>query len=339
MGQNDGTAFVEVLRGGSLKYVGRLPTQTAASTWRDIKVIGNYAYIGSEASGHGLQVFNLIKLLFIHRHSTKTFSISSDLTAHHTGFSNSHNIVANEATNMIYVVGSNRCLGGPYMLDVSNPRNPEYVGCVSDDLYTHDAQCIVYPKGGVDRSFVGHEICFNFNEDTLTIVDVTNKSSTVTLSQGRYPGVGYTHQGWLTDLETAQYLLIDDELDELRGTSGTLHPTTYIFDLSDLTKPVYTGGYQSPVVSIDHNQYVVDGLSYQSNYNSGLRIVDVSSVGNDPTGQGFVEVGYFDVAPEDDGLDILEFGGAWSVYPYFKSGTIILNSIERGLFALEYTPY
>ena len=27
-----------------------------ASNWRDIKVIGNYAYVGSEANDHGLQV-------------------------------------------------------------------------------------------------------------------------------------------------------------------------------------------------------------------------------------------------------------------------------------------
>jgi hypothetical protein len=48
-----GTAFVEVMKDGSLKYVARLPTQTVSSIWRDIKVIGDHAYIGSEAKGHG----------------------------------------------------------------------------------------------------------------------------------------------------------------------------------------------------------------------------------------------------------------------------------------------
>jgi hypothetical protein len=62
IGQTDGTAFVEVHADGSLDYVGRLPTQTESSVWRDMKVIGDHVYIGSEAPGHGLQVFDLTKV-------------------------------------------------------------------------------------------------------------------------------------------------------------------------------------------------------------------------------------------------------------------------------------
>lgn len=47
---------------GSIKYLGRLPTQTDDSVWRDMKVVDGYAYIGSEAEGHGLQVFDLRKV-------------------------------------------------------------------------------------------------------------------------------------------------------------------------------------------------------------------------------------------------------------------------------------
>jgi hypothetical protein len=38
-----------------------LPSQTR-SLWRDIKVIGHYAYIGSESPGHRIQVFDLLKV-------------------------------------------------------------------------------------------------------------------------------------------------------------------------------------------------------------------------------------------------------------------------------------
>jgi hypothetical protein len=62
IGQMDGTAFVEVLSTGQIAYLGRLPTQTDNSIWRDIKVIGTHAYIGSEALGHGIQVFDLLKV-------------------------------------------------------------------------------------------------------------------------------------------------------------------------------------------------------------------------------------------------------------------------------------
>jgi len=79
-------------------------------------------------------------------------------------------------------------------------------------------------------------------------------------------------------------------------------------------------------------------LSYQANYGSGLRVVDVSGVELDPTGGNFEEVGFFDCHPEDDEEGgVLKFLGTWSVYPNFKSGYILLNSIERGIFSLKYT--
>lgn len=63
VGQTDGTAFVEIDKAGALKYLGRLPTQTVSSPWRDMKVINGYVYIGSEAAGHGLQIFDMRKVI------------------------------------------------------------------------------------------------------------------------------------------------------------------------------------------------------------------------------------------------------------------------------------
>ena len=48
----------------------------------------------------------------------------------------------------------------------------------------------------------------------------------------------------------------------------------------------------------------LDGLSYQSNYASGLRIIDVSALPQDPAGHSIEETGFFDVHPEDDGVSI-----------------------------------
>lgn len=53
---------MEVVEDGQIKYLGRLPVQTVNSIWRDVKVIDGYAYIGSEAAGYGLQVFDLRKV-------------------------------------------------------------------------------------------------------------------------------------------------------------------------------------------------------------------------------------------------------------------------------------
>lgn len=339
VGQAEGTAFVEIKSDGSLVYLGRLPTQTEPSTWRDMKTIKNHIYIGSEAEGHGLQIFDMRKLLDIDPASPVTFPLSS-LTAHFDGFGSSHNVVANEETNMIYVVGTERslpCRAGLWMIDVFHPERPQDMGCVSSDGYVHDAQCVIYT--GPHKAYQGKEICFNYNEDALTIVDVTRKPTPVMLSRTTYKGATYTHQGWLANADMT-YLLLDDELDEQRqnGPAADQRTTTYVVDIKDLKNPVFKSVYKSPAKSIDHNQYVIDGVSYQSNYGSGLRIVDVRSVGRDEgASSGFMEAGYFDCRPEDDAVGgEATFDGAWSVYPYFKSGYILLNSIERGVFSLKY---
>lgn len=325
-----GTAFVEVLSDGSLKHLGRLPTATTSAIWRDMKVIDGYVYIGSEAANHGLQVFDMRKLLTLT--APKTFSITSDVTARFTGFGNSHNIVANEATKTIYAVGSNKCSGGLFMLDVSTPSSPKNLGCASSDGYIHDAQCVIYT--GPDTAYKNREICFGFNEDSLTIYDVTVKTAVKVVSKTSYSGFAYTHQGWLAN-SAMTHLLMDDELDE--QDHGLAKTTTYIWDITKLSKPVNTGSYKSTTKSIDHNLYVLGNKAYMSNYGSGLRIVDISTVASAPTGSSMREVGYFDVYPEDDASPQNEFYGAWSVYPYFKSGYIIINSIERGVFSVKYT--
>lgn len=43
----DGSAFVEVLNDGSLVYLGRLPSESGNSMWRDAKVVGDHAVIVS----------------------------------------------------------------------------------------------------------------------------------------------------------------------------------------------------------------------------------------------------------------------------------------------------
>ncbi|KAJ7146546.1 hypothetical protein C8R44DRAFT_600217 [Mycena epipterygia] len=345
VGESDGTAFVEVLPTGQVAYLGRLATQTNTSTWRDIKVIGDHAYIGSEALGHGIQVFDLTKLLDASLVAQpKEFSIHTDMAAHYDSLplGASHNIVAHEKKNLIVAVGSvprnHSCAAGLIFVDVTDPTNPTSAGCAGADGYVHDAQCLTYY--GPHTEYVGTDVCYAFNEDSFTIYNITDPAEALIISTTPYYGVSYSHQGWVVDERDQSYLLLDDELDEVfqRGWANNSHTVTYIWDIKNLTKPVLTGHYSSPVKSIDHNLYVHNGWAYESNYGSGLRIVDVSSVAKDPTGGAFTEVAFFDVHPEDDDVGgEATFTGSWSVYPYFESGYIVINSIERGLFVVKYS--
>src|SRR5690606_32163977 len=89
-------------------------------------------------------------------------------------------------------------------------------------------------------------------------------------------------------------------------------------------------GFMHETNAIDHNLYVRDNTMYQSNYTSGLRVLDVS----DPVNP--VPVGHFDTVPY--GGDLAEFNGSWSNYPYFESGIVIVTSQREGLFVVRYRP-
>ncbi|KAJ3966536.1 hypothetical protein EV361DRAFT_934794 [Lentinula raphanica] len=345
VGQQDGTAFVEIQSDGRVDYLGRLQTQSVDSIWRDIKVIGNIAYIGSEAEGHGVQAFNLSKLLVVGlKDQPKQYDLTADLVSlfDELPVGRSHNIVSHSSKPLIAAVGSvprnDSCAAGLIFIDVSDPEHPKGVGCASEDGYVHDAQCLTYH--GPHTKYEGVDICYSFNEDSFTIYDISNTSSPVLISTTPYYGVSYSHQGWVVDENDQRYLLLDDELDEIfsRGWASDNTTVTYIWNIEDLEHPILTGHFNSAVKAIDHNLYVVNGLAYEANYKAGLRVIDVSSVNEDPSGSSFTEVAFFDVYPEDDetGGDTT-FGGAWSSYPFFDSGFILVNSMERGLFVLKLT--
>ena len=317
MGRTNGTSFVDITDPYNPVYLGNLPPHTSNSTWRDIKVHKNHAFIVSEASGHGMQVFDLTQLRDV-TNPPVTFSN----TTHYNNFGSAHNIVINEESNMAYAVGAN-CGGGLHMIDIKTPATPTYLGCFSSDGYTHDAQCVIY--NGPDQEHQGQEICFNANEDTLTIVDVTVKNAPVQLSRTGYAGRRYTHQGWLT--EDHAYFLLNDELDEMQNGHNS---RTYIWDVQDLDLPVLRGSHLSSAAAIDHNLYVSGNYVYQANYRAGLRILELT----DLAGASLTEVGYFDIYPSNNNAS---FNGAWSNYPYFESGTIIVSGIEQGLFVLRST--
>ena len=100
---------------------------------------------------------------------------------------------------------------------------------------------------------------------------------------------------------------------------------TYIWDALDLDAPELIGTYTSPTPSIDHNLYTLGNYVYEANYLAGLRILSSANISKGKLKQ----VAYFDTFPTADARD---FGGAWSVYPYFDSGVLAISTVEDGLF-------
>jgi len=323
MGRTNGTAFVDISDPLNPIYVGNLPTHSGNSSWRDLKVHKDHAFIVSEAGGHGMQVFDLTQL-----DDVTTSPVTFSETAHFedTGIGGlvggTHNIVINEASEFAYLVGANLCGGGLIVVDISDPLLPNYVGCYSASGYTHDAQCVNYI--GPDADYTGTEICFNSNGNNgVVIVDVTDKTDMMLISTSNYVGKRYTHQGWLTTDQ--QYFLMNDELDESQNGHNT---RTHLWDVRDLDIPVYMGYFESTEAAIDHNLYIKGDYAYQSNYRAGLRILDVKDIANG----NLEEIAYFDTYPSSNSAN---FSGTWSNYPYFESGVIAISNLGEGLFLVK----
>ena len=315
MGMDNGTAFVDVSDPENPVFLGRLPTQAEESFWRDVKVYRDHAYIVADNAGaHGMQVFDLTRL----RGQSAADTFAADVV--YTDFEHAHNLAINEETGFAYAVGTDTCEGGLHIIDIGTPGNPRFQACHAS-APTHDTQCIVYR--GPDAEHLDREICVSSNEDHLEVVDVTDKSAPLILSSTTYQLLGFVHQGWLT--EDHRFFLLGDEVDELEFAVRT---RTHVFDVSDLDAPVYLYPHESDTRATDHNLYVLGNRVFQANYSSGLRVLELGDLAD----RELQEIAFFDTFPQSDAVGI---EGAWSVYPYLPSGTIIVSDISNGLFVLS----
>lgn len=310
MGCNNRTAFVEVTNPASPVYFTHIPH--SSSTWSDIKVYRNHAYVTTEASGTGIQVIDLSN---IDNHQvTLVRTIASP--------GRTHNIHIDETSGFLYTCGSRDGTGTTMCFDLSTPGNPVQVGSNTlTTVYQHDVQVKTFTEG----PYAGRQIMFGSGEGRgLEIWDVTDKNNTFLVRRVAYPFVGYCHQGWLSS--DYKYFYVNDEFDESQNSIST---RTLVFDVSVLETADLVNTFTSGRPAVDHNLYYKNGFIFEANYRSGLRIFNAN--GN-PTAP--VQVGYFDTYPTNDNAS---YDGAWSNYPYFPSGTVIISDINRGLFIVDVT--
>lgn len=322
IGMTNSTAFVNVTNPINPIFLGRLNTNSGSSFWRDVKVYNNHAFIVADNVGpHGMQVFDLTRLRNV-TNAPENFTAD----AIYTGVGSCHNIVINESEAVAYLVGCTSTNGGgPIFVDISNPLNPTFLGNYTAGGYSHDAQVVTY--NGPDTEHIGKEIYVgsNGNSDKVVILDVTDKTNVIPISEFSYPQIAYAHQGWFT--EDQSYFILGDEGDEQGFGFNT---KTLVFNLTDLDNPLLSSTYSGPTAAIDHNGYIKDNDYYLANYRAGLRILDITNISS--ATNSMTETAFFDTFPTSDSAS---FNGVWSVYPYFASGNIIISDIEGGLIIVR----
>jgi len=191
--------------------------------------------------------------------------------------------------------------GGIVIFDLADPENPVYKGEYAG-VYIHDC-------------FVRNDTIYGaaINGQGIKIIDATNKNSPTLIRTINYTGSG-THNTATTP--DGSYVLSTDEI-------GSTAKTLKIWDLSNDSMVAEYAGSPTAIV---HNVFVRESLAIMSYYTAGMRVVDIS----DPASP--VEIGGYDTRPGDESAD---YDGAWSVYPFFPSGKIIIGDMGFGMYVVE----
>lgn len=294
VGTEDGVSIVDVTNPSTPTEILFIPGLN--SIWRELKTVGDYAYVTTEADA-GLLIIDLSPL-----------PGSTVLpTTYYTGpvgdeWTTAHSLYADD-NGYVYIHGSGRGNGGLIILDViTDPMNPIEVGTF-DDWYVHDG----YVRD--DTAYLAH-----IYDGFFSIVDVTDKANPVLLNTAITP-TNFTHNIWTST--DGNYAFTTDEVSG--GFIGA-------FDVSDPANIVYLDKIQSSAGNgiVPHNAHVKGNYLITSYYSDGVVIHDITYPHN------MVEVGNIDTNP----LDVSTTEGCWGVYPYFPSGNIVASDRQEGLFVL-----
>jgi choice-of-anchor B domain-containing protein len=335
LGHRTGTAVIDVTTPGSPVIIGNIAGNS--STWREVKVYQvrdetsgthrAYAYISTEAPGGGLQIIDLSNL-------PTSISLANTLAE----FSTSHTLYISNvdyATNValpgrqafLYIAGANVAGGAFRIYDLADPVNPKLVTpSPAGAGYMHDSTSLLITDNRTTQCANAHnpcEVLVDFNELSIDLWDVTEKSAPVRLSTTSYPTATYVHSGWPS--ADQRHIIVHDELDELRRGLNT---QIYTLDVGDLRTPSLVTAYVGGTTTTDHNGYTIGNRYYVSHYKRGLVVFDSTNPA------ALTEIGSFDTylspSANSAGTD-----GAWGVYPFLPSGTLMVSDIENGLFLLK----
>ncbi len=350
IGLSNGTGVVDVTKPVNPRVVGVVPG--IQSAWREVKVYSvfnaktkkwdAYAYISTEANGGGLQVIDLSQLP---NRVSLAFTDHEISTAHTLFVANINFSTGQPLPGLVptlYMEGTNYRAGnnqaGLVVYSLKNPRNPKIIGRYNE-TYVHDVYVETFSGNRAKQCAAGHDPCevvFAWTGGDFRTIDFTDKSAPVVLGTLSYPNLGYAHSGWISP--NKNFLFNNDELDEIDTDSRTRILT---LNIKDFRNPRLAATFRGRHKSIEHNSYVVGNKLYISHYTRGLVIMDITNPVQ------IREAAFFDTHPEDD--DTMNahhpqhpghdgdntFHGAWGVYPFLKSGNILISDIQRGLFVLK----
>ena len=294
LGHRNGTVIVDVTTPGTPVVVGNIPGN--ASLWREVKVLQvpqaggqhrAFAYVSTEAPGGGLQIIDLTNLPASVSLANTLNEFSTSHTLYISNIDYATNVALPGATPFLYIAGSNLAGGAYRIYSLANPVAPTLVTAPPAGTgYMHDSTSMLITDNRTTQCANAHnpcEVLVDFNETSVDLWDVTEKSAPVRLSTTTYPTATYVHSGWPSSDQ--RYIVLHDELDEIRRGIRT---QIYTLDVGDLRTPNLVTSYTGGTTTTDHNGYTIGNRYYVSHYKRGLVVFDVSNP------QALAEIGSFD---------------------------------------------
>ena len=333
VGVSNGTAIFDITDPLNPQEITTIPA--ASNAWREMRTYQvwheddqrwhAYAYVVTEAWGQGMQIVDLSYLPMTATLAATYHQIKKAHTVYVGDVDYVYGVPTTGTIAYAFLNGTNLDRGAFHILDLSNPISPSKISTPTQTAnYTHDGVGFVITDSRTADCAHGHNPCelyIDFNQTKVDVFDVTDKTVPTILSSVTYSNARYVHSGWWT--ADKRYVTIHDERDEFDlGISMTVRA----LDLNSLRAPKVITILQGNSEAIDHNGYVVGDRYYQSSYQRGLLVFDISNP------QTLREIASFDTYPDGDDAD---YDGAWGTYPFFPSRNIAIGDIENGLFIVR----
>ncbi len=282
------------------KYPSPFPT-----VWREFKSYKDRIYAvadGTPQGEGGLLIFDMRKApdTVITTYSSTEF------------FTNAHTITLDTVSGRIYLNGTSRA--NMMVLDIkSNPDKPTLLASVP------------LPGGYIHDSYVrGDTVYASSGFNGLYIYDFKIPTQPKTLAS--VSTAGYNHNSWLT--KDGRYAYYTEEIPAGQPIR--------VVDLQQLSKGEIEvrRSFLNPLLpgdttrrAIPHNVYIKGNLLFNSQYEDGLLVYDIS--------QPLLPrlIASYDTYPQNTRYN--GYFGNWGNYPWLPSGNIIVGDMQNGLFMLR----
>jgi choice-of-anchor B domain-containing protein len=278
------------------------------TVWREFKSYKNRVYCVSDNTSEGLMILDFSNA----PNQIERVYWSNEL------FNAAHTITLDTVSGHVYLNGGSAG-SGIIVLDVSQtPDEPTLLtqvptlpgGYIHDSYVRNDT---LYASSGYNGYWV-----YDFK------TDVANPTALANIGTG-----GYNHNSWLT--VDGRYAYYTEEIPRAQPIQ--------IVDLQELTSSIpsldLAGSFLDFLVpggseAISHNVYIRDTLLFNSQYEDGLLVYDISQ----PTAP--VLVAHYDTHPQNTQYN--GYFGNWGNYPWLPSGNIIAGDMQNGLYMLKLGP-